>query len=138
MQKAIILAFVLVIISGIALGQVPQLINYQALLIDPATNQPVPDDTYSITFSIYDAASGGSAIWTETQSVTTKDGLYSVLLGTATPLTPTILSGSEKYLGVKVGSEPELTPRGRIVSVAYSIVSEDAHKLEGKEASEFV
>lgn len=64
MQKGIILSLILVISTGIALGQVPQLINYQGVLIDPATGLPAPDDTYTITFSIYDVASGGSAIWT--------------------------------------------------------------------------
>ncbi|UCE07404.1 MAG: hypothetical protein JSW07_05065, partial [bacterium] len=100
-----------------------QLINYQGLLMDPGTGQPVADATYSITFSIYDVASGGSAIWIETQDVQTKDGSYSVLLGSTTPLTPTIFSGPEKYLGIKVGSDPEMTPRKQIVSVAYAITS---------------
>ena len=95
----------LVILSGIAMGQVPQLINYQGVLINPTTGQPVTDNSYLITFSIYDVASGGSLIWTETQNVPTKAGLYSVLLGSITPLTPTILSGNEKYLGIKVGGK---------------------------------
>jgi len=138
MQNSIILFFVFVILSGIALGQVPQLINYQGLLIDPASDQPVPDNTYSITFSIYDVALGGSAIWTETQNVQTKEGLYSVLLGSTTNFITAILSGPQKYLGIKVGSDPEMMPRKRIVSVAYAILSEDAHKLEGKDASDFV
>jgi len=138
MRFLVVLLSVFLMITGFAFGQVPQLINYQGVLVDPTTGQPVPDDTYSITFSIYNVSSGGSAIWSENQNVQTKDGLYSVLLGSITPLTPTILSGTEKYLGIKVGDDPEMTPRKRIVSVAYSIVSEDAHKLEGKEASEFV
>jgi hypothetical protein len=124
MQKVIILSLILAIISGIAFSQVPQLINYQGVLIDSGTNQPVPDDTYSIAFSIYDVASGGTAVWTETQSVTTQDGLYSVLLGSITTLKPVIFSGTEKYIGIKVGSDPEMTPRKRIVSVAYAYVAE--------------
>jgi len=105
MQKCIMLSFVLVILSGIAMGQVPQLINYQALLLDPATGLPVLDGTYTIAFSIYDVASGGIATWTESQSVQTKDGLYSVLLGSTTTLTTAILSGPEKYLGIKVAKQ---------------------------------
>lgn len=132
-----VLLSVYMMITGFVFGQVPQLINYQGVLVDPATGQPVPDDSYTITFSIYDVASGGSAIWTETQSVQTKDGLYSVLLGSSTALTPTILSGTEKYLGIKVGSDPEMTPRKRIVSVAYAIISDDAYSLGGTAASEF-
>jgi len=133
----IALFFMWVMISCSVQGQVPQLINYQGILIDPATDQPVPDNTYTITFSIYNVPSGGSAIWSESHSVDAKNGLYSVILGSITSLTPTILSGPEKYLGIKVGSDPEMIPRKRIVSVAYSILSEDAAKLEGKHAAEF-
>jgi hypothetical protein len=129
--------FLWVVLTGIAFGQVPHLINYQGVLIDPATGQAVPDDTYSITFSIYNVPSGGGDIWHEIHSVETKNGLYSVLLGSITTLTPTILSGPEKYLSIKVDSDPEMSPRKRIVSVAYSILSEDADKLDGKNAAAF-
>ena len=137
MQKGIIVSLVLVILSGIAIGQVPLLINYQGLLMDPATGQPIPDGAYTIVFSIYDVPGGGIAIWEEAHAVETKNGLYSVMLGSVTLLTTTILSGPEKYLGIKVGSDPEMTPRKRIVSVAFAILSEDADKLDGKDATEF-
>lgn len=130
MLRVYIFLLVLLILASsvsIILAQVPQLINYQGLLIDPAADQPVPDDTYSITFFIYDVSSGGSPIWTESQSVQIKDGLYNVLLGSTTSLTASILSGSEKYLGVKVGDDPEMTPRTRIVSVAYALVTESLY-----------
>jgi hypothetical protein len=125
MQKVIIPLSVLVILSGVAMGQVPELINYQGILMDPATGDPVANNIYEMVFSIYDVATGGSAIWTETKNVQTQDGLYSVLLGSTTPVTPTIFSGAEKYLGIKVGADPEMTPRKKIVSVAYAIVSKE-------------
>lgn len=117
------LLFIWALISGIAQGQVPQLMNYQGILTDPETGDPIPDDTYQMIFSIYDTPSGGSAIWSETRSVGTQDGLYNVLLGSTTPLTPSLLEGTEKYLGVQVGADPEMTPRKRMVSVAYAITS---------------
>jgi hypothetical protein len=136
-RSHVVLLIVWGIFSASAWSQVPQLINYQGLLIDASTGQPVPDGTHNISFSIYDTPTGGSAIWTESQSVQTKNGLYSVTLGSTTPLTPDILSGTEKYLGIKVGSDPEMTPRKRIVSVAYALMSEEADKLDGKHAAEF-
>src|SRR5260221_3420197 len=40
---------------------------------------------YSITFAVYSAASGGSALWSDSQtSVQVTNGLYSVVLGTGT------------------------------------------------------
>ena len=125
-------------ISGLALAQVPQLMNYQGLLTDPATGEPVADDTYEMVFSIYDVSTGGSAVWTESKSVQTQNGLYSVLLGSTTPLTATVLSGPEKYLGIKVGTDAEMTPRKRIVSTAYAIMSAEAEnswRLTGNSAT---
>ena len=131
--------FILVggVLTGLVSAQIPQLINYQGLLFDPATGTAVLDDTYSITFAIYNASAGGSDIWHETHNLETKNGLYSVTLGSITPLTPDILSGTEKFLGIKVGADPEMTQRKRIVSVAYAILSEDAAKLEGRHAADF-
>jgi len=120
----LVLLFSWVILSGIAQAQVPPLINYQGLLTDPATGNPVADDTYEMIFSIYDVPTGGSSTWSEIRSVQTQDGLFSVLLGSPPPLIATILSGPEKYLGIKVGTDPEMTPRKRIVSVAYAFVAE--------------
>lgn len=126
-----------VIISVNVSAQVPQLINYQGLLENPVNNKPVPNGTYTVVFSIYDVPEGGSVIWMETHNVDTKKGLYSVLLGSITSLTASLLNGPEKYLGIRVENDPEMTPRKRIVSVAYAIVSGEADKLDGKDASEF-
>ncbi|HXF48884.1 MAG TPA: hypothetical protein VNL73_05605, partial [Verrucomicrobiae bacterium] len=46
-----------------AFGAVPQLINFQGILKDGGGN-PVADGSYSVTFTIYDAATGGTTLWT--------------------------------------------------------------------------
>jgi len=137
LKKSLFAMAAMLLIVSLVYAQVPQIINYQALLLDPATGQPVSNGTYAIVFSIYDVPGGGIAIWEEAHAVETKNGLYSVMLGSINPLEPPILSGSEKYLGIKVGSDPEMIPRKQMVSVAYSILSEDAAKLEGRHAAEF-
>ncbi|HXF49640.1 MAG TPA: tail fiber domain-containing protein [Verrucomicrobiae bacterium] len=98
---------------------VPQLINFQSILRD-GSGIPVADSTYSVTFTIYNAASGGTNLWTETQSVTTANGLFAVLLGSANPVPDSAFNDSVRYLGVQVGADPEMTPRQQIVSTAYS------------------
>lgn len=129
--------YVLFNLPNVSFCQVPQLINYQAVLTNPVSGQPVTDGDYNIVFSIYNTETSGTAIWTETHDVQTQKGLYHVLLGSISPLAASILNGPEKYLGIKVDSDPEMTPRKRIVSVAYAIVSGDADKLDGMDASEF-
>jgi len=85
------------------------------------------------------SASGGTALWTETQTVTVRGGLFNVLLGSAESLSAEDFTGST-YLGVKVGADPEMTPRHQIVSVAYAIHAREATNadtLDGEDASAF-
>jgi hypothetical protein len=105
-------------------AEVPQMINYQAQLLDPTTDQPIADDTYQITFKIYDTEAATTAIWTEMHQVQTQTGMYNVLLGSQYPVTNEILTGAEKWLGVQVGTDNEMLPRKRFTSVAYSVKSE--------------
>ena len=56
---------------------VPKLMTYQGILKDSSGN--FLTGTYSIAFRIYSASSGGSAVWTETQSsVSASSGKFSV------------------------------------------------------------
>jgi len=105
------------------LAAVPRLMNFQGLLKNSLGN-PVPNASYPVTFTIYDALTGGTNLWSETQSVTTANGLFSVLLGsTPAPLPDSIFSDTTRFLGIKVGTDPEMTPRQRLSSVGYSYVS---------------
>jgi len=117
------LALAFVALAASAMAEVPQLINYQGRLTNP-DGDPVPNAPYSIVFTIYDNAS--TAIWQETHaSVATSDGLFNVLLGAGDhsgygDLDESIFSDSVRWLGIKVGEDPEITPRTRLVSVPYA------------------
>ncbi|MCD6385310.1 proprotein convertase P-domain-containing protein [Candidatus Sumerlaeota bacterium] len=110
-------------------AEVPQLINYQAKITDSGGN-PV-NGTYDIVFTIYDAATGGNVIWTETHSdVNINNGSLNVLLGSVTPIPLTTFHNPARWLGVKIGSDPEMTPRQRIVSVGYAFKCHSAEELQ--------
>jgi len=98
---------------------VPSTIDFQGRLHDNG-GSPV-NATLSIKFSLYDVSSGGTALWTETKSVQIADGLFQVKLGEATPFSPTHFSGSDRWLGIKVGAEAEMSPRTKISSVGYAM-----------------
>ncbi len=99
-------------------GQIPTTISYQGVLSDVAGN-PVADGNYSLTLKLYQASSGGSAVWTEVQNVTTAKGVFNVLLGSVTPFA---LGFDEQYwLGVTVGAGTEMTPRVALAAGPYSI-----------------
>lgn len=117
--KFFVLAAVLVLILCLtAWADVPRLINFQGRLTD-GSGTPVKDSTYSVLFTIYDALVGGTNLWSETDTVATKGGTFSVNLGSATALPDTIFDDTTRYLAMKVGADPEMSPRQRIVSMAY-------------------
>lgn len=109
----------MVLWAGVVQAQVPSVINYQGKLV----NEGAPaEGTFTITFSLYDEAEGGTALWRETQSVQVADGLFNVLLGSSEPLPASLFGGSgERYLGLQVDSDSEMAPRFRLTSVPYAL-----------------
>lgn len=120
------------VVSGVAYAVVPRLLHYQGRLTDTA-GTPITG-TRDVTFSIYEAATGGTAVWTETHTNVPIDsrGLFAVLLGSTTTLN--VNFDKDYYLGIKVGTDAEMTPRQRFASAASAI---NADLLDGKESTEF-
>jgi len=115
MIKHLILAIMLLSVS--AAFAIPQQINYQGQLTD-SSGAPL-DTTVGITFRIYDAPVGGTNLWTETHpSVTVTDRLFQVQLGSITTLTD--LFSANRWLGITVGNNTEMSPRQQVVSVAHA------------------
>ncbi|MCI0406341.1 MAG: hypothetical protein L0209_09810 [candidate division Zixibacteria bacterium] len=102
----------------------PALVNFQGILRDSAEN-PVPDGSYSVTFKIYTDSTGGSLLWDETRTITTTNGLYNVLLGDIFPLNVSTFIGFPPifYLGIAIGSDPEMSPRTRLTSTPFALIS---------------
>ena len=121
MLKRVIQTLIVVLgLVAFAFAGTPQMINYQGRLTD-AEGNPVVNGNYSVTFTIYDAAVQGISVWTETQNATTTDGQFSVLLGSVNPILDTVFNNPDRYLGITVENDPELTPRSQLVSVSYSL-----------------
>jgi hypothetical protein len=103
----------------------PGTISYQGMLND-AAGQPINGST-NITFRLYSAPTGGTALWTEAHTganaVPVSNGLFNVLLGSLTPIPASVWSNANVYLGVQVGGDAEMSPREIIGSVptAHSI-----------------
>ena len=103
-----------------AFADVPPMINYQGKLLTPA-GAAVADTAYVMQFAIYDAPVAGTQLWSEPPStVQVKKGLFSVLLGSVNNLGPNLFSAPNRFLGVKVGADAEMTPRQQIVSSAFA------------------
>lgn len=109
----------ILVFSSLVNAEVPKMINYQGKITTP--QGALISDTFSMVFSIYADSTGGTPLWTETQSsVKVEFGVFSVLLGSVSPIPATVFDGNTRYLGLKVGSDNEMTPRKAIVSVGYA------------------
>lgn len=144
MVAAAAMLLVSVVASAPAQAAINAQINFQGKLTNPdGTN--VTDGTYSIRFRIYnhatnDAAntcSANSCLWEETQgSVSVTSGIFGVSLGSSTALPGSVdFNVSGLYLGVKVGSDAEMTPRIQFTAAPYAFNSD---KVGGISSSGFV
>jgi hypothetical protein len=99
------------------------IVPYQGRLTDASGT--VLNGSFAMTFKLYNVASNGSALWTETwsagNSISVTNGLFNVLLGSLTPISPTMFAtNSSLWLGIAVGVDSEMTPRVQLGSAPYA------------------
>lgn len=95
-------------------------LNIQGKLTDTSGTPLTGSQT--VTFRLYTSstASTGSAIWTESQSLSLSSGLFNASLGTSTTM-DSIPFNQTYYLGIQVaGDANELTPRQILGASAYA------------------
>jgi len=111
-----------------ASAQVPNVINYQGRLVD-ATN--LVNGDVSLELRLYDAATDGTLLYADSNTVTVVDGLYSTHIGDDTVLGTlgNALTNAMVYLEPVVNGTA-LSPRERLVCVPYAMQS---HTLVGTE-----
>lgn len=95
---------------------VDNIIPIQGYLTDGAGN-PL-NGNYSITASIYDVSSGGTALCSDTETVAVSNGLFTMDVDNCTS---DDVDGRQLYLGIQVGSDAEMTPRRPIYPVPYAM-----------------
>ena len=135
----------------------PSLMSYQGRVTDAAgvlIGNTTPANR-SVLFKIYSAASGGTALYAETQTVTISGGEFSVLVGNGTGISGSpgpgapastpyktiadiVNSGTytSLYLGVTVddgtaAADLEISPRQQMVSGAFAVRAKVAESVAG-------
>jgi hypothetical protein len=109
--------------AGTSIGSVA----YQGRLAD-TSGSPLTG-TYTMTFSIYNSATGGVALWEEqwtgSNSVSVSKGLFNVMLGSINAMPQSLFAGNDSlWLGIAVGADAEMTPRVQLGSVPYAVVAQ--------------
>lgn len=111
-----VLALMVLVAASTIVAEVPRLVNYQGRLTN---DEGIPlDTTVSITFAIYESETDKASLWDETHSsVAVANGGFSVLLGSVFGFPEDIFDGNDRWLGIKIGDDAELTPRALLGSV---------------------
>ncbi len=164
--------FVIVLVlalSGLglqALHEAPQVsaatsstLNFQARLLS-ATGALVPDGYYNIEFKLYNVASGGTALWTDTRydqngatagqdyRIRVANGYFSVYLGDTTAggtaFPGTIDWDQELWLTMNIGGsnqtatptyDGEMNPRLKLTAVPYAFKSAVSANVESADTN---
>jgi len=100
---------------------IPQLISLDGYLTNSTGS--ARNGSFSFNFTLYSAS--GSALWTETQTLTVSSGKLNALLGSVSALT--LPFDQDYYLGINVNADGEMSPRYRIASSAYAYTANTAN-----------
>ncbi|MCK5125243.1 MAG: hypothetical protein KAR42_03215 [candidate division Zixibacteria bacterium] len=114
------IAIILVAMVATVGADIAPLVNYQGRLTD-SNGDVVADGWTYMTFGIYASEGAPSPIWTSgARDVYVKDGLFSYILGSTAALPHNIFDNQLRWLGIKVATDAEISPRTRFTAVPYS------------------
>src|SRR3989338_5674141 len=119
----------------VAYAAVPWMINYQGRLTD-ATGKSITG-SYTMTFRLYDASTGGTEQWEEEQTISIAEadnGIFNVILGSVAVLS-TVDFNTPMWLSVQVSGDSEMTPRQRLTATGYAM---NADQIDSLDSSKFV
>lgn len=118
----LLLPLAILLLVGCGVAPLTPSFSHQGRLLDDSGN-PVPDGNYEVRYNIFQTASGGTAVYTDTQTINVENGLFTTSLGLTENITPTIFA-RPTWLEVTIDGET-LTPRQRLLGspYAFSLVS---------------
>ena len=117
-----------------------QQMNYQGRLTD-ANGDALPNGTQSVTFSIWDAASGGNQVWGpfaadggsgngHSPLASIINGRFNVALGpldtSARPLSGAFSGAADRYLEIKVAGNAPISPRQKLLAAPTAVYATKA------------
>lgn len=123
----LLLLALLLSLPGVASAAPLQLAHHGQLL--DAFGTPVTG-TQNVTFRLWDADTGGNAVWSEVVSVDAVGGHYSALLNLGTSGRDLLRDEPSLWLELEIGGSP-LLPRQSVASTPYAVIADTAENLEG-------
>ena len=116
-MKSLIIAVAILIVGATTLmAAVGNNFSMQGVLTDNAGN-PLPDDEYSATIRFYDAATGGTLIFSESDGVNQEYGVFSYTFYNVYP----DMFDLDLWLEITLEGEAPMSPRTRLVPVPVAL-----------------
>jgi len=112
---------------------VSSIVPIQGRLTD-ASGTPLTGN-YSVRARLYDVSTGGTALCEDTDTVNADNGLFNMRMSFCTA---SDIDGKQLFLGIKVGSDPEMTPRQAIYPVPYAWTVKPGAIIKGADSYLFV
>ena len=113
------LLMALLLVAPAVSAEAPRLLNVQGVLTDN-TGAVLPDNTYTITFRLYDVPTDGTPFYSTYRSVTQVGGVFSVVLGETEPIDPGFFAGN-LYLAMQFTEDTEMEPRIRLTGAPFAL-----------------
>lgn len=110
---------------------VPMELTHQGRLLD-STGTPL-DGGHDLTFTLSDAPTGGTVVWSETSTLNFDGGFYSAALGadSSNPLDLDAFDADELYLAIAVDGGSDVGDRQRLRSTPYALRAGVADGVSG-------
>ena len=116
------LVLVIILFVSVSQAEIPQFLNYQGKVTDTG-GVPVADGDYSMIFTIYDAETSGTSLWSSgAMTVSVSGGVFSVLLGDTGQPALTLDFDEDYWVEVDIEGDVQ-SPRMRIGSSGYAYMA---------------
>lgn len=107
-------------VAALQAASIPSTFSYQGTLRDNGGN--LINGTVNLTLKLYNVVTGGTALYTEDfTNVNVRAGVFSVVVGDATPIPASVFTNFPLYLGISVNQDAEMLPRQRLHPVPYAM-----------------
>ncbi len=116
MKRSFLVVLIIFTCAAIAFA-VPNQIAFQGRL-NTDIGTPI-EGSFPVVFSLYDVPTGGTPVWTESQTVEFNSGLFVVQLGSVTPIPDETFTGGTFYIEMTIDGEL-LESRKPLTSVPYA------------------
>lgn len=114
--------------ASFVFAQAPSQIKYQGVARDAAGTPIANGSLTTVQFEIHDLTPAGTVIYMETHTgiTTNQFGLFSVNIGSVTPIGPNVFVGGNEFLEVSVDFGSGLTSMGtsQMLSVPYAMYAD--------------